>query len=70
MLQMQDCVLAGNSVGLDIGPAALALLRRCALRFNGSALAADGCVSLWACQLWGNGKVRTLLISPRVSLSH
>lgn len=59
ILSMSDCVISSNSVGVDIGPGAAALLRRCTLSFNGTALLADGCLSMAGCRLWANNKVGT-----------
>ena len=56
-LRMDRCVVQNNSVGVEVGPAALARLARCDVRWCGTALVVDGCLALAHCRLWGNGKV-------------
>ncbi|KAG2437920.1 hypothetical protein HXX76_005536 [Chlamydomonas incerta] len=65
-LHMDRCVVQNNSVGVEVGPAALARLARCDVRWCGTALVVDGCLALAHCRLWGNGKVGNVSTDARV----
>ncbi|GIM01223.1 hypothetical protein Vretimale_6021, partial [Volvox reticuliferus] len=65
-LLMNRCGIQNNSVGVEVGPEALARLADCELRWCGTALVVDGCLAMANCRLWGNGKLGNLNTDARL----
>ncbi|GLI64768.1 hypothetical protein VaNZ11_008171 [Volvox africanus] len=65
-LSMIRCAVQNNSVGVEVGPEALARLADCELRWCGTALVVDGCLAMANCRLWGNGKLGNLNTDVRL----
>ncbi len=57
-LQATRCVLSHCSLGVEVGPNALARLVGCTLAWCHTALVVDGCLAAQDCRLWGNENVR------------
>lgn len=66
LLHMERCCVHNNSVGVEVGPGAVAKLLGCELRFNNTALVVDGCLLMARCRLWANAKVGCLSTDKRL----